>query len=118
MKKYLVITLMALLSFQGEAQTIVSNDYQKLQVRFSVGDVRMEEVMLDGRTFTALTAEGCMPSAEVGAPNLPTFSALIEVPLCEGFEVRVSEAVYDTLTVKGTQVVPVQPSRSYCFPRS
>ena len=112
MKKYLVITLMALLSFQGEAQTIVSNDYQKLQVRFSVGDVRMEEVMLDGRTFTALTAEGCMPSAEVGAPNLPTFSALIEVPLCEGFEVRVSEAVYDTLTVKGAQVVPVQPSRS------
>ena len=112
MKRILTILVAMVLTNVMFAQKVLRDDYQKLQVKFEMGELRMEELVVDGRVFTALTADGCMNSSEEGAPSLPTFSALIEVPLCGGFEVAVSEAVYDTILLKGRVVMPLQPSRS------
>ena len=61
-----------------------------------------------------LQVEGLVASDRVGAPNLPTFSQLIEVPICDGYRVEVYDAVYDTVSISSNEclVVPVQPSRS------
>lgn len=112
MKRILVVLFAVMISLQGNAQKVLRDDNQKLQVKYEMGILRMEETTLEGRNFTRLTAEGCMSSAVQGAPNLPTFSTLIEVPLCEGYEVTVSESVYDTMVLKGSPVMPLQPSRS------
>ena len=116
MKNKVILVLAAVFATVAmQAQTvncrIVNDNYHDLQLVLTTGEVQLQKVALDGRTFTALTVDGYMPSAAEGCPNLPVFSQLIEVPLCEGFEVVVSGALYDTLQVSG-QVMPVQPSRS------
>ena len=97
----------------ASAQRVVADDWQHLQVEFSVGDVRVGETSLCGETFSTLSIEGYQqPLANYGSPSLPTFSQLIEVPLGAEFEVTVTDAVYDTLKTLPHRLVPVQLPRS------
>ena len=113
MKKSIIIILVCLATFcMSEAQNIVEDNFQRLQVSFSVSELRMEKVEMDGREFTQLSVEGMQPSSQVGAPNLPTWSAIIEVPVCNGFEVEVTGVEYGTIPLSDAVVSPVQPSRS------
>ena len=97
----------------ASAQRVVADDWQHLQVEFSVGDVRVGETSLCGETFSTLSIEGYQqPLANYGSPSLPTFSQLIEVPLGAEFEVTVTDAVYDTLKALPHRLVPVQLPRS------
>ena len=91
---------------------VLNDDWQSLQVKFNTPLLQYGETTVDGRPFTTITLDGYMPSAAVGAPSLPTFSRLIEVPLCKGFEVKVTQAAYDTIQLRGARLMPTQPSRS------
>ena len=112
MKKRILAVLFCLgVSLCGRAQRIVEDNFQRLEISFSVPDPEQRELKTEGESFTELTVPGMQPSAQVGAPNLPTWSALIEVPACEGYEVVVSGAVYDTVRLsRPGRVAPVQPS--------
>ena len=94
------------------AQQVSHDTWQSMQVVFNPQELSYGEATVDGQQFTTVTLDGYMPSAAVGAPSLPTFSRLIEVPLCKGFEVRVTETVYDTVQLQGGKLMPTQPSRS------
>ncbi len=100
------------LSATSQTATVVRDDYSRLQLHITTEAPRLGEAVVDGRTFTTLEIEGFLPSSEVGAPCLPTFTGLIEVPLCEDYEVEISNAVYDTLEPVVYQLLPAQPSRS------
>ena len=106
----LIVCLLTTMS--AHAQQVSHDTWQSLQVVFSPQELSFGETTIDGQQFSTLTLDGYMPSAAVGAPSLPTFSRLIEVPLCKGFEVRVSDAVYDTIRLRGARLMPSQPSRS------
>ena len=99
-----------------QAQKVTADNYQHLQIQFATGRPKVGEAVLDGLTYNTLSFDGYQSSSEVGQPDLPTFSALVEVPLCEGFEVSVSDAVYDTLDAATLGLrhllMPLQPSRS------
>lgn len=83
------------------------DDWQGLQVSFTVGNVEIK-----GDSWISLGIDGYMPSTKEGAPQLPVFSRLIEVPICDGFKLDVKNAIYDTLSLEGGRVWPAQPSRS------
>ena len=108
-----VATLFATMTMHAQTADyrIVEDNYGSLQVVLTTDGVAMEKVTLDGQQFTALSVEGLIAPSNDGCPSLPLFSRLIEVPLCEGYEVAVSDMQFDTLQVDG-QVLPVQPSRS------
>ena len=91
---------------------VLNDDWQSLQVKFNTPLLQYGETTVDGQPFTTVTLDGYMPSAAVGAPSLPTFSRLIEVPLCKGFEITVTQAAYDTIQLRGARLMPTQPSRS------
>jgi hypothetical protein len=91
---------------------VLNDDWQSLQVKFNTPLLQYGETTVDGQPFTTVTLDGYMPSASVGAPSLPTFSRLIEVPLCKDFEVKVTQAAYDTIQLRGARLMPTQPSRS------
>lgn len=112
MKKLTVFIAAIGLILPMMAQNVVKDDYESLQVRFTVNDVHIGQTVLDGETFSTLAIDGCLPSQGLGSPNLPVFSRLIEVPLCDGFKVTVTDAVYDTIGPLQHWVVPTQPSRS------
>ena len=97
---------------QEEGCRVVRDDYEMLQVQLTAPALRVEALPTG---YDMMTMEGYLPSTAVGAPTLPTFSALIEVPLNGGYEVTVSEAEYDTVavaTAAGRRLMPLQPSRS------
>lgn len=95
-----------------QAQKIEVDNYEQLRIAFSVDMPTVGEVTLGGQTFTTLSLDGCMPSEGVGTPALPVWSHLIETPLNSGIDVEVTDAVYDTLQLKGAPLMPLQPSRS------
>ena len=108
-----VATLFATMTMHAQTADyrIVEDNYGSLQVVLTTDGVAMEKVTLDGQQFTALSVEGLIAPSNDGCPSLPLFSHLIEVPLCQGYEVTVSDMQFDTMQVVG-RVVPVQPSRS------
>ena len=105
-----ILCLLATVSIH--AQQVSRDTWQGMQVVFNPQELTYGETAIDGQQFTAITLDGYIPSAAVGAPSLPTFSRLIEVPLCRDFEVRVTEATYDTIQLHGARIIPTQPSRS------
>lgn len=91
---------------------IVDDNWQSIRVAFDIPQPQINSVNYNGSEFSSVTIDGFIPSSEDGAPCLPIFSRLIEVPQCDGFEVRVSETEYDTISLSGNIIMPVQPSRS------
>ena len=94
------------------AQTVIHDDWQSMKVVFNLQQMQYGEITIDGEIFSTITLDGYLPSAAVGAPSLPTFSRLIEVPLCRDYEVSVSETEYDTIQLHRAKLMPTQPSRS------
>lgn len=111
MKKLTVLVVAIGLMLPVMAQKVAKDDYNSLQVSFTTGEMHIGQTVLDGETFSTLTIDGYIPSTYVGSPNLPVFSRLIEVPLCDGYKVSVTDAVYDTIGPVKHWVVPTQPSR-------
>lgn len=121
MKRYIFsIFAFALPFLSGHSQNagchILCDDFQQLQVSFAAGELTAHPAAIDGHAFSILQMDGAMFSQKAGDPNLPTFSSLIEAPLCQGFSVEVSQAQYDTIALASlgadSPVMPLQPSRS------
>ena len=108
----LSVILCLLASVTIHAQQVSRDTWQSLQVVFTPQELSFGKAAIEGQQFTTVTLDGYLPSAAVGAPSLPTFSRLIEVPLCKGFEVKVTQASYDTIQLRGARLMPTQPSRS------
>ena len=112
MKKLTVLFIAIGLIAPIMAQNVVKDDYTSLQVQFTAGDVHIGQTVIDGETFSTVTMDGYSQSVDnYGSPELPIFSRIIEVPLCDGFKVEVSNAVYDTIGPVKHRVIPTQPSR-------
>jgi len=94
------------------AQTLLQDDWQTLRVQFELPEVQIAQTQVDGIIYNTLTVEGYYPSTQVGTPNLPLFSAMVEVPMCNGYKVTVSDAVYDTIALPDGYIIPVQAPRS------
>ena len=87
--------------------TVTNDNWQSLQLTITVGDIQTA-----GTDFQTLAIDGLQPSSRVGAPQLPLFSHLIEVPLCKGFDIDITDDEYDTLQLDGSLVMPAQSPRS------
>lgn len=96
-----------------QAVRVVNDDWQHLTVEFAPGAPQISKISLCGETFSILSIEGFEQSlSNYGNPSLPTFSRLIEVPVGAEFDVKVTEADYDTLPALKHRLMPVQLPRS------
>ena len=102
------------LSAQKETSVrILSDNYDTLRMVITTATLTASETSLNGEPFSTLTIDGCLPSSLIAEPTLPVFSRIIEVPLCKGFSVKVTNAIYDTVDLQlRYPVLPAQPSRS------
>lgn len=119
-KKIFVLALMALSLLGIHAQTtpmyVNQDNYHQLQLTFTAAPLSARTLQADGQSFALLEMVGAQFSQKEGCANLPTYSSLIEVPLCQSFAVEVSQAQYDTIPLSALgadhSVMPLQPSRS------
>jgi len=129
MKKYLFVFLYLLFSFglfAQQTQTIpLSAQESKLQLKSSLPDQlvlknQVKELnaissIENGNSYTSFEVNGFSRSSEVGKPNLPTLSKLIEVPYGAEIEVIITgynEEVIDLNEYGLGKIVPSQPSYS------
>ncbi len=114
MKKFILFLGVLLAASTVSAQKelsirVLNDDYSSLRIEITTGTLHTGETTLNGIPFSTLNLEGCMPSSLIAEPTLPVFSRMIEVPLCDGFAVEVTDAIYDTIDPQlRYQVVPAQ----------
>lgn len=114
MKKFILFLGVLLVASTVSAQKepsirVLNDDYSSLRIEITTGTLHTGETTLNGIPFSTLNLEGCMPSSLIAEPTLPVFSRMIEVPLCDGFQVEVTDAIYDTIDPQlRYQVVPAQ----------
>lgn len=108
----IVLSVGLSLSAAAQTATVLEDNYHNLRLHIATATPRTNETIVDGRTYSVLEIDGYQPSPEVGIPCLPTFAGLIEVPFCDGYDIEITDAEYDTLTQLPHWVIPTQPSRS------
>ena len=102
---FIVAFLLCLLPV--EAQQVIENNFDCLKVHYATPDVKTLPVR-DG--YSLLQMEGYSQGGVHGRPSLPVQNNLIAVPFCDGMEVKVENAVFDTIAIEGLKVLPLQPS--------
>lgn len=121
MKKVVMMLAMAVaIVFSAQAQhyRVNSSDFNQVNVSFSAGEIQSSLVKTANGNFSQLFMEDYLPSRQVGMPELPVMTKLVEIPLCDSVIATVSNARYvevdaSELGVKN-DVYPVQPS----YPKS
>ena len=96
---------------QENKVAVLHDDMDSLRLSFITGELVFGEKTFLGEHFSTLTIADYTSSTSIGCPDLPVFSQFIEVPICKGFDVRVSNAVFDTIEAPQKTVLPVQPPR-------
>jgi hypothetical protein len=122
MKKFTFLLMIVgiLLSNMATVQSqqlyrLTENSYDniKLSYSFNVQDLQVKNIKTEQGTFSQLRFENMTPMQEVGKPELPTLTQLVEIPLCESVRVEILNSefvVYDCAEIGiANPVYPVQP---------
>lgn len=106
--------LIALLPMPLFAQTlsVVSTDYSGASFTFATPELSVNVQEVQGEPYTVVSFQGAVPSTELGAPDLPLFSKMIEIPLCGDVKVKVSNMRFRQLDNLKYRMMPVQPAPS------
>ena len=96
------------------AQTLSVNqsDYTKAVYSFTAPQPSINTANVAGTNYSVVSLPNSTPSTYIGRPNLPIISQLIEIPLCEDVQVKVSEIQVRQLKSLQYQMMPVQPAPS------
>ncbi len=93
---------------------VISCDVSGLQLRFTVGNVLLNEENHGGNDYIAPMIDGYGHTTEIGDPQLPVMRRLIIVPHGAEVAISVNTALYSEL--EGVEVWPVQEPESEATP--
>lgn len=102
---------------QNSAKTtvkVLENTNSKLRVKIATADFVAETAYQFKTNFVRIAVEGLGTSNTVGAPELPEYKTLINIPVCDGMTYKVirTNEVSMPLHTSGYPLMPTQPSRS------
>ena len=91
---------------------ITQNSYQKVSISFTTGALSVENVSVPEGEFSAISLPDYGSSYVPGAPQLPQFCKLLQVPVCESVVATVVNAQYrDYDAVELGVTYPVFPTQ-------
>ncbi len=86
---------------------VISQSQDEIVFSVRVPGYSLEPVLADGKTYTNIIAQGLVPFAGEGEPNLPVIAVLLALP--PGGNARlVSFEKSDETTLEGVRIVPVE----------
>lgn len=118
---FLALIFALMFSIQSWAQNnskttikVLENTSAKLRVSINAADYVAETAYRYKTSFVRIAVEGFGTSNTVGAPELPQYQTLINIPVCDGMTYKVirSNEVTMPLHTSGYPLMPAQPSRS------
>ena len=101
------LATLLLLTLTVNAQQLQENTINQISVHYTLPRLDIHE---EGG-FILFNLEGYHQGGTVGCPSLPVCNSMLAVPFCDGMEVSVSNARYDTIHLSDKQLRPLQPSR-------
>ncbi|MBR1835036.1 MAG: T9SS type A sorting domain-containing protein [Bacteroidales bacterium] len=117
MKSHVIVILLSLfllMQMPAKAQTLHLSqcDYSSATCSFSLQEFDMNTQVIDGSAFTTLSFEGSASSNQLGSPDLPLYTRIVEIPVCADVTVEVSDVRWVDAGVCTHPVMPVQPAPS------
>ena len=96
MKKLLLwVAVMALCPFVWAQNLQFSqNSYQKVAFSMETGTLSVGELLISEGDFSTLAIEGYVASNNPGAPQLPVWSKMLQIPVCDSVVATVISAQY------------------------
>lgn len=122
-KKTFIFLLLAIVSTALFAQktatySVKANSFKKVELNFSAPSVRAETVFENSENYTQLFADDYFQNTRVGAPALPIFVKLVEIPLCDSVLVSYTINKRNTLSANELGVQhPILPAQKK-YPKS
>lgn len=113
MKRLFVMMLVLSAISMASAQSLKSlpSDDGRLRVSFSSGQLTIAHQQVQGGTYTVLSLSQGSFSQTVGDPQLPEYSRVVELPLCEYVKVNVLDAQRSSISHVEEPLLPRQPDR-------
>ena len=116
MKKILLWVAVMAISSLVWAQNLqfTQNSYQNVSFSIDNGAISVESLHVPEGDFSVISIEGYAPSNDPGAPQLPVFSRMLQIPVCDSVVATVVSAQYtdyDAVDLGVTHpLFPSQPS--------
>lgn len=96
----------------AQSLSVRQSGYKQSAYAFKAPRYTVSGVQVGGSTYASLTIDGASPSTQLGRPNLPVITEVIEIPLCSNVKVTVSNLRTKTEQSLKYPVMPVQPAPS------
>ena len=110
---FILMIVGVLFSYTANAQThqsfqLKQNSYEhiKLSYQFDIQNLQVKNIKTENGSYHQLAFPEMTPSQEVGKPELPVLTQLLEIPLCDSIQV-------DTLLRKASLMYPYQYDGRY-----
>ena len=78
----------------GQGYRLNQNNYQKVSVTFTPGELEVQDISIPEGDFTLVTLPDYGSSYVPGAPQLPQFARMLEIPVCDSVIINVVNAEY------------------------
>lgn len=121
MKKTSILLLLTALALnclaQSEKHIVVTHSgYDKITLTLTAGEISATTVSTDKGLFSRINADGFMPYGNEGTPELPALISMLEIPLCDGYDINITHQEWQSFTAERLGIThpiyPRQPSRS------
>lgn len=121
MKKTATLLLLTALALNCLAQsekhiTVTHSGYDKITLTLTAGEINATTISTDKGLFSRINADGFLPYGNDGSPELPALVSMLEIPLCDGFNVSITHQEWQSFATErlgiSHPVYPRQPSRS------
>ena len=111
---FILLSLFALIQMTAKAQTLQLSqcDFSSANCSFTLQKADLNTQVIDGNSFTTITFDGSVHSNQLGSPDLPVYSKIVEIPVCADVTVEVSDVRWVDAGVCNHPVMPVQPAPS------
>lgn len=109
---FLGLLLMGSAAVMAQSLSVNQSDYTQSAYSFKAPQLVVQPQQAEGATFAFVTFEGAAPSTQLGRPNLPIITEMIEIPLCSKVNVTVSNVQTKDLEPLKYPMMPVQPAPS------
>ena len=106
------LAMLGQLSVRAQSVTVVANSNTAATYNYSSSELSQNVRNIQGSAYTVVSLENASPSHQIGAPDLPIITEMIEIPLCGNINVSVSNVRTKTLDKLTYPMMPVQPAPS------
>ena len=106
------IALLGISHSWAQTLNVDRSDYSQAVFTFTAPQPSISMAEADGNTYTVVSLAGATPSTQIGRPNLPRISQVVEIPLCDDVNVTVSNVQMRKLEPLKYPMMPVQPAPS------